>query len=138
MSNYGRNEIPIDWNIVDGLLEAGCKGTEIAARLGIHHETLYNRTVSDRGVTFTTYAAKMREKGEAILREVQYLKAIGKSDKGDNNMLIWLGKNRLKQMDKQPEERATETLGALHKIIAKLAGDVEPSVEQQTEIEHKE
>lgn len=93
----GRPEIEIDWKKVDFLLEADCTGTEVAAQLGIHPDTLYNRIVSKYGESFTDYSAKKKQKGESNLRAAQYQKAL----KGDNHMLIWLGKNRLKQRDKE-------------------------------------
>ena len=51
-------------------------------------------------------------------------------------MLIWLGKNRLGQVDKQPEERATETLGLINEIIAKASGKDESKSVPQTTTEH--
>jgi len=87
----------IDWDFVDEYLEAGCEGVEIAGLLGIHPETLYDRCQTDHNVGFSDYRAAKRAKGNALLRKVQY--DIAKE--GDKAMLIWLGKNRLGQSEKQ-------------------------------------
>ena len=99
----GRQEIPIDWNFVDEYLEAECSGVEVAAQLGCHPETLYNRCLDEKGETFTSYSAKKKAKGDACIRKVQYdaLKA------GDKTMLVWLGKNRLKQRDRHDVQTST-------------------------------
>jgi hypothetical protein len=100
-----RPVIPIDWKIVDQFLEYGCPGTEIAALFGMHPETLYRRTQQEQGIGFTEYSAKKKSKGDAYIRQAQYLKAIGKKEgQGDNVMLIWLGKQRLGQTDAPPEQ----------------------------------
>lgn len=87
----------LDWKKIDFLLEAGCSGYEVASQLGVHHDTIYNRLAQHYGESFTDYSVKKRQKGDANIRVVQYQKAL----KGDNHMLIWLGKNRLKQKDKE-------------------------------------
>jgi len=91
----GRPEITIDWKQVDNLLLAGCSGSEIAAYLGIHKDTLYDQTLRHFKVSFTDYSVEKRQKGESILRAKQFELA----SKGDKMMLIWLGKNRLRQKD---------------------------------------
>lgn len=93
----GRPVIEIDMKKVDFFIEAGCSGCEIASMLGIHHDTLYDRIRDEHGVLFSEYSAKRRPKGDASIRVKQYQKAL----QGDNHMLIWLGKNRLKQKDKE-------------------------------------
>jgi hypothetical protein len=95
LDKAGRPYKPIDWKRVDELLEAGCTGGEIAPHFNMHHDTFYERVQTDHGVTFTEYADKKRQKGGSLIREKQYKKAL----KGDNSMLIWLGKNRLGQKD---------------------------------------
>jgi hypothetical protein len=95
----GRPEKPIDWDRVNELLEAGCTGTEIAPHFDIHYTNFYDRVEKKYGISFTDYASKMRQKGDSLLREKQYKKAL----KGENALLIWLGKNRLGQKD-QPEQ----------------------------------
>lgn len=97
----GFQRIELDWKKIDFLIEAGCSGYEIAAQLGVHHDTVYNRLAEHYGESFSDYSAKKRSKGDANIKVVQYQKAL----KGDNHMLIWLGKNRLKQKDR--EEVAT-------------------------------
>jgi hypothetical protein len=87
----------IDWAFVDEYLEAGCEGVEIAGLLGVHPETLYNHCESDHKMGFSLYRQSKRAKGDAILRHKQY--EIAKE--GDKAMLIWLGKNRLGQSEKQ-------------------------------------
>lgn len=99
----GRQEIPIDWDFVDGYLEAKCSGREIAGLLGINQDTLYDRCLKDKGEIFTDYSAKLRAKGESCLRKVQYDCALA----GDKTMLVWLGKNRLEQTDKSEIKTVT-------------------------------
>jgi hypothetical protein len=99
----GREPKPIDWDLVDKLLEAGCTGTEVAPYFNIHADTLYRRIQEEYGVTFTVYASEKQEKGNACLRHIQYLKAIGELTSGDNVQLVWLGKNRLKQKENPTE-----------------------------------
>ena len=95
----GRPEKPIDWDRVDYLLEVGCNGCQIASEFNIHHDTLYNRIRDRYGMIFSEYSAKMGAKGEKNLLEVQYEKAMTK----DNTMMIWLGKQRLKQRENYQE-----------------------------------
>lgn len=94
-----REETPIDWKKVDDLLISGCMGTEVAAFLGVHPDTLYKRVEAKYKMNFSAYLAEKRSKGESILRSHQYAKALGLTDKGDNTLLIWLGKNRLQQRE---------------------------------------
>ncbi len=90
-----RPVIPIDWDQVDKLLISGCTGTEIASSIGCCPDTLYDRTEQEKGVLFSEYSRQKKEKGDTLLRQAQFAKAA----KGDNTMLIWLGKLRLGQRD---------------------------------------
>jgi AraC-like DNA-binding protein len=94
-----RPEIPIDWQVVEELLTAGCNGTEVASHFGMHQDTFYRRVQQEFNIGFTEYAANKRANGEALLKKVQFEKACGLSKKGDNTMLIWLGKQRLGQKE---------------------------------------
>lgn len=87
----------LDWKKIDELLIAGCTGTEIAGYFGIHPDTLYIRCQKEKSMGFSAYAQEKRSKGDSILRAHQYAKALGLTDKGDNTLLIWLGKTRLAQ-----------------------------------------
>jgi hypothetical protein len=117
-----RPEIPINWERVDELLEAGCYGTEIAPIFGMHHETFYDRVYKEYGVGFTEYSCAKKAKGESALREAQYNKALGKSKKGDNAMLIWLGKQRLNQRESIVEFSVSpEALKPLHQVMGQFA-----------------
>lgn len=93
----GRNKINIDWNKVDRMLEAGCDGTEVAATLGINEETLYRACERENKVGFVDYKATKRASGDRLLRVKQFEIAMT----GDKAMLIWLGKQRLGQAEKQ-------------------------------------
>lgn len=87
--------VPIDWNKVDRLLQADCKGTEIAGHLGIHPNTFYHRVEVEKGCGFTEYSSSKKLDGDALLRASQYQKAMT----GNTTMQIWLGKQRLGQKD---------------------------------------
>jgi hypothetical protein len=91
--------IDIDMAKVDELLIYGCNGAEVAAVFGCHPDTLYKRVEDEKGMTFTAYACQKKQHGDSILRGAQYRKAA----KGDNSMMIWLGKNRLDQRDSPAE-----------------------------------
>lgn len=95
----GRPQVKIDWDKVNSLLIAGCSGNQIAGYLGIQDATLYSHCQAEKGEMFSSYSRRFYEKGESILVAKQFEKA----SKGDNTMLVWLGKNRLKQMDEQPK-----------------------------------
>lgn len=101
----GRPKADIDWERVDDLLISGCSGTEIAAFFGINPHTLYDRCFSDNGIMFSDYSHEKHSKGDSLLRDMQFKKALGIHKEGDNTMLVWLGKNRLKQRD-TPEDAA--------------------------------
>lgn len=91
-----RKKIDIDWRKVDRMLEAGCDGTEVAATLGIHEDTLYNACESDNKMGFSAYKAIKRASGDRLLRIKQFEIAMT----GDKTMLVWLGKQRLGQSEK--------------------------------------
>jgi hypothetical protein len=89
--------IPIDFKKVDGLLESGCNGIQVAASLGIHPDTLYNRVREKYNTDFSAYAASKRAAGDSLLHVKQFKKAMD----GDTKMLIHLGKFRLDQYEKE-------------------------------------
>jgi hypothetical protein len=86
----------INWETIDGMLIAGCNGTQCAAAIGIHPETLYNRCKDERGMGFSDYSQAKRAHGDGLLHAAQFQKAY--KDKNPT-MLIWLGKQRLNQKE---------------------------------------
>lgn len=98
-----RPEKPIDWELVDKLLEAGSIGTEIAAYFSMHPNTFYDRVAEQYKMSFTEYSSLMNQRGEGLLRLAQFEKAIGKTKKGDTQLLTFLGKVRLKQKENETE-----------------------------------
>ncbi len=100
----GRPQANLNWDEIDTLLISGCSGREIAGYIGVNPATIYDRCPIDKGIPFSQYSQQKYEKGESLLRHQQFKKALGKTDEGDNTMLVWLGKNRLNQRDRPPEE----------------------------------
>jgi hypothetical protein len=101
---YGRPEKEVDWEKVDYLLECGCTGTEVAACFDIHPTTFYNKVEAKYNMTFTAYSQQREFTGNALIRVKQHEKAVS----GDNMMMIWLGKNRLKQSDTPVQDNINE------------------------------
>jgi hypothetical protein len=116
----GRNEIPIDWIVVDDFLMAGSPGTEIADFFGIHANTLYNRIQEKYNCGFSEYCQQKKSSGEAMLRKQQFHKALGLTKDGDNTLLIWLGKQRLGQTEKQ--EGQVNVAEELRKFLVETFG----------------
>lgn len=118
IQNGGRKHKEVDWAVVDQMLEAGCTGIEIAPIFGIHYETLYDRALRDKGVMWTEYTQQMSSKGEGNIKLTQYLKATGQCTKGDTTLLVWLGKNRLKQRENPTELTVSnETVQSFKEIM---------------------
>lgn len=96
MTHPGRPKAVIDWQTVGKLLEAGCAGTDIASQLGISATTLQRRCRAENNVSFAAFSQQKRMSGDNLLRAAQYKAAM----EGNTTMLIWLGKQRLGQSDK--------------------------------------
>ena len=90
----------IDWDIVDSMLESCCTGVEIAARFAVHHDTLYDRCVREKGMAFSLYSQSKQVKTLQKLRDKQ----IEVANNGNPSLLIWLGKQYLEQRDQPKEE----------------------------------
>lgn len=93
----GRPRVSIDWQLVGKYAESGASGNGIAAVIGINEATLRTRCVVDNKIGLSEFLQQKRAKGDEYLRDKQYEVAMG----GNVPMLIWVGKNRLGQADKQ-------------------------------------
>ena len=91
----GRPEKPINWELVDRLLEAGANQGQIAAAIGVDSDTLHDRFVKQYGCSYTVYSGQKCQYGEALILGAQMKKALN----GNAQMLTWLGKVRLKQQE---------------------------------------
>jgi hypothetical protein len=93
----GRPKVKIDWDEVGEMLKCGCDATAIATTLGVSTDTLYTRSKVDNKLDFSAFSQQKRAQGNDLLRRKQFELALN----GNVSMLIWLGKNRLAQSDKQ-------------------------------------
>jgi hypothetical protein len=118
----------IDWTIVDDLLASGCTGVEIASTFGIHPETLYMRTESEKGLGFSAYSQQKRAIGEKALRKKQQEVAL----KGNVSMLIWLGKQRLNQRETDVSKELDQMKVDLKALAEALGAGRAQRVEQST------
>ncbi len=125
-SNAGRKKFIIDWDKVDNSLRAGSNGVQVAAMLGVHPETLYDRCQEDKKTNFSEYLQQKRQEGNDVLFGLQYKLA----KEGDRGMLIWLGKNRLDQSDKK--EIKQQNTGSL--ININMKGGTNDPVQSENDI----
>lgn len=100
----GAPKAKINWKDVDILIMSGCSGAEVAAHYGLNKATIYDRCFKDHGIPYAEYSKQKRSKGNALIKAHRYAKALGKTDKGDNTLLIWLSKVRLKEIEPRHEE----------------------------------
>jgi hypothetical protein len=113
-----RPELPIDWEWVDEHLQAGCIGTDIAAKFAMHPTTFYRRVEERFHMSFTQYAQEKKSCGDNLLRKAQFEKALDK----DNTMMVWLGKNRLEQRD-TPEKVNTAPNDSMLSLLQDLLNE---------------
>lgn len=78
------------------LFSAGCTISEIAGYFGVSADTFSDKLKQRFGMLPTEYKKTYFYRGDAAIRESQYLLGVEEKDRG---MLIWLGKNRLGQSD---------------------------------------
>lgn len=83
------------WERIDQMLEANCSGTEIASTLGIDKDFFYRLMKAKYFKNFSDFKNDKRLKGNGLLRMKQFALAM----KGDRQMLLHLGKERLNQVD---------------------------------------
>jgi hypothetical protein len=95
--NAGRPRKPIDWKQFDYLCKAQCTLEEIAGFFDCDVKTIETAVKNKFGETFSSYYAKKSEGGKSSLRRAQWKAALA----GNPTMLIWLGKQKLGQRDKQ-------------------------------------
>lgn len=117
----GKPRAEIDWKIVDAYLEAGCAGTDIAAILGIYPDTLYRRCEQEHNATFAAYSQQKKQSGDYLIKKAQFDKAIGRTELGDNTLLIWLGKVRLEQRETVIQTASPEQEKNYRQVIDQLA-----------------
>ncbi len=115
-----RKKIKIDWQKVDKLLTAGCDGTEAAASIGVHPDTLYKACESEHKMCFSAYKQQKKEKGQSLLKVIRFDKAMN----GDTTMQIWLSKQILGETDRKATDVTTNGQ-SLHKApdLSKLTDE---------------
>ncbi len=118
-------EVALDWDLIDSFLVSGSPGTEVARHYGINEETLYKRVQKKFNMGFSEYLHQKRATGDALIRRKQYDKALGTTDTGDNTLLIWLGKIRLRQseipMEAAPHQEGIDYVAEIARLQAELA-----------------
>lgn len=107
MAKMGRPRVKFDekdWLLFEILCKAQCSKDEIAAHFFIDEDTL-NRLVKKKyKKTFSVVFQQKRKAGFSSLRAKQYQKAM----EGVPALLIWLGKQWLKQTDKLEQTIAND------------------------------
>jgi len=91
-----RTPNPLDKETLDKLLAIGCYLRECAEVLGVSEDTIERWCLREQKLSFADYKRQKHAKGHANVRRKQYEVAMD----GNVPMLIWLGKNWLKQADK--------------------------------------
>jgi hypothetical protein len=84
-----------EWEQIDAMCGILCRKEEICAIVNCSEDTLERRIKERSGLGFAEYFTQKSSNGKMSLRRRQYNKAMD----GDNTMLVWLGKNWLKQTD---------------------------------------
>lgn len=92
------NPFKLDWELIGRMCEAGAKGAEIEARLGLPQGAIYRQCKHDLGITFNEFKRSKRAVGDLSLRCMQHKLAL----QGNVPVLLFLAKSRLKQSEKPP------------------------------------
>lgn len=96
MDTIGRNKKPFSFEMLQKLCELLCTKQEICWFFECDQATIEYRIEKEYGINFTEYWQEKSAITTASIRRAQIEKAL----KGDNVMLIWLGKQMLGQREK--------------------------------------
>lgn len=88
----------LDWEAFEELCKIHCTTAEIQGVLKISERKLHEKVQEHYGKKFSEVYHDLIADGKKSLRRKQFEKAV---EGGDTTLLIWLGKNYLKQADKQ-------------------------------------
>lgn len=102
----------INWEVVERLIESGCKAIEIAGKFRIKHQTFYERFKKEYGVGFQDYRTEVAEAGAAEIRAMIHAKALNNKAPGNSNLLIFLARCRLGM--REPEALRDEAINQTH------------------------
>lgn len=91
----GRPPIDIDKKVFETLCSVQCTEEEIACHFGVSADTIYRWCKKNYKTTFAEAIKRFTGTGKISLRRWQWKKA----SEGSVPMLIWLGKQYLKQTD---------------------------------------
>ena len=111
----GRNRVFIDWKLVENLCKIQCTQEEIASVVNVCLDTLQSRCSDEHGVSFSEFFKQKKEGGKASLRRSQWKTA----DSGNPTMQIWLGKQYLKQTDKNELSSDGDGININYNVIKK-------------------
>jgi hypothetical protein len=87
----------LPWEEIEKLCKIDCTGEEIAAFIDCDYDTLQTACKRINKIPISEYIKIKRGAGNVSLRRRQFKTAM----EGNTTMLIWLGKQRLGQTDKQ-------------------------------------
>jgi hypothetical protein len=124
MMQKGQKKADLDLNLIVTMRLAGCTEAECAAELGVSSKTIQRRLKEDP--LFKAMYDGGEERGKSMIRRKQFVKAVSE---GDTAMCIWLGKQRLGQVDRPVITVKTDRLD---EVIAAVAGgddDEEPAAQ---------
>lgn len=130
-----RPEIPIDWAIVEKLIQAQCPADEIAGYFQMATSTFYDKVKDYSGLSFQNYASQFYSKGKGSLRTKQYQKAMD----GNISMLLKLGEVYLGQGKSNEDPKNDNSLSDFTQMMkenAKLRSIIEKnniSIENESE-----
>lgn len=93
----GRPATEIDWEKFDYMCFLQCTLTEIAALHGVTIDTIHARVKATWGMSFSEYYEMHAARSQRAIRQAQLKAALN----GNSALLIWLGKQKLGQKEKQ-------------------------------------
>lgn len=110
----GRPPIKIDLAQAEQLCQLGCTLREVAGFFKCSEDTIQRALKRERDQTFSEFWDMHAAGGDISLRRAQYDVAVNKKDP---KMLIWLGKQRLGQKEKQEIEHSGHIGGVAVEIV---------------------
>jgi len=96
MAKMGRPVLEVDWDTLERICQYTISCEDAAFLCGVGKTTLEEKIKEKHGITFRAF----REQRSARTRLNLFNKQVEIALKGNVTMLIWLGKNYLKQSDK--------------------------------------